>query len=284
MTENLYIGTSGFTAAGWSRTFFPRKLPTRDYLGYYASRFNTVELMSTLYGPPATSTVKNWYSQTPKEFVFAVKMPRKITHEAALLDCSKDMADFFRVMDGLKEKLGPMLFKFSSRDIKLFGSCDYFLDRLLPLLKNLSHVYRFALSVPEEWISPQFINTIRNHNVSLAFGDDGWLEKSTLHDRSSDLVTSDFVYIRWVGEGRKMEQRNKAWDRIIVNRREAILGWTEFISKELLPRSKVFAYATNHYEGHAPGTAESFRSLLADGKNNARSQSTLFEQPFFRGG
>src|ERR1700691_5203354 len=105
MTENLYIGTSGFTAAGWSRTFFPRKLPTRDYLGYYASRFNTVELMSTLYGPPATSTVKNWYSQTPKEFVFAVKMPRKITHEAALLDCSKDMADFFWVMDGLKEKL-----------------------------------------------------------------------------------------------------------------------------------------------------------------------------------
>src|SRR3984885_11392206 len=84
MTENLYIGTSGFTAAGWSRTFFPRRLPTRDYLSYYASRFNTVELMSTLYGPPAISTVNNWYSQTPKDFVFAVKMPRKITHGAAL--------------------------------------------------------------------------------------------------------------------------------------------------------------------------------------------------------
>jgi uncharacterized protein YecE (DUF72 family) len=67
MTENLYIGTSGFTAAGWSGTFFPRKVPTRDYLSYYASRFNTVELMSTLYGPPAMSTVNNWYSQTPKD-------------------------------------------------------------------------------------------------------------------------------------------------------------------------------------------------------------------------
>ena len=66
------------------RDFFPEKLPTRDYLSYYASRFNTVELMSTLYGPPAMSTVNNWYSQTPKDFIFAVKMPRKITHEAAL--------------------------------------------------------------------------------------------------------------------------------------------------------------------------------------------------------
>jgi hypothetical protein len=48
MTESLHIGTSGFTAAGWSGTCFPRKLPARDYLSYYASRFNTIELMSTL--------------------------------------------------------------------------------------------------------------------------------------------------------------------------------------------------------------------------------------------
>ena len=277
MTENLYIGTSGFTAAGWSGTFFPRRLPTRDYLSYYASRFNTVELMTTLYGPPTMSTVNNWYSQTPKDFVFAVKMPRKITHEAALVDCSKDISDFFRVMDELKEKLGPILFKFSLRDTKLFGSENDFLYRLLPLLEDLTLVYRFAVSVPKEWITPRFIDTIRRHNVSLAFGDDGWLEKSTLRDRSSDLVTSDFVYIRWVGEGRKIEQRTKVWDRIIVDRREAILEWADFISKELLPRSKVFAYATNQYEGHAPVTAESFRTLLADGKNSARSQRALFE-------
>jgi uncharacterized protein YecE (DUF72 family) len=277
MTENLYIGTSGFTAAGWSGTFFPRKLPTRDYLSYYASRFNTVELMSTLYGPPTMSTVNSWYSQTPKDFIFAVKMPRKITHEAALADCSKDISDLFRVMDQLKEKLGPILFKFSPKDIKLFGSENDFLDRLLPLLEDLTHVYRFAVSVPGEWITSQFIDTIRTHNVSLALGEDGWLEKSAWPSRPSDLVTSDFVYIRWVGEGRKMKQLTTVSDRIIVDRREAILRWAEFINKELLPRCKVFAYATNHYEGHAPGTAETFRTLLADSKNNGKSQSTLFE-------
>jgi hypothetical protein len=119
MTETLYIGASGFTAAGWSGTFFPRTLPTREYLSYYASRFNTVELMSTLYGPPAMSTIKNWYSQTPKDFVFAVKMPRQFTYGAALINCPKDTSNFFRIMDQLKEKLGPILFKFSLKDIGL---------------------------------------------------------------------------------------------------------------------------------------------------------------------
>lgn len=277
MPENLYIGTSGFTAAGWAGTFFPGKLPTRDYLSYYASRFNTVELMSTLYGPPAMSSIKAWYSQTPKDFVFAVKMPRKITHEAALLDCSKDISDFFRVMDQLKEKLGPILFKFSRKDLTLFGGQDNFVDRLLPLLKALPTFYRFAVSVPQAWIAREFIDTLRIHRISLAFVDDGCVEKSSLLERPPELITSDFIYIRWVGEGRKIEQRTKVWDRIIVDRREAILRWAEFISKDLLPRNKVFAYATNHFEGHAPGTAEAFRTLLVNGKNNVKSQATLFE-------
>ena len=70
-------------------------------------------------------------------------------------------------MDELKEKLGPILFKFSPRDIKLFGTENDFLYWLLPLLEDLTHVYRFAVSVPEEWITSQFIDPIRNHNVRL---------------------------------------------------------------------------------------------------------------------
>jgi uncharacterized protein YecE (DUF72 family) len=137
VAENLYLGTSGFTATGWSGTFFPEKLPAREYLPYCATRFNSVELMSTLYGPPVITTAKRWYAQTPKDFVFAVKIPRKITHEAALVKSSKDIWDFFRVMDHLQEKLGPILFKFGIRDVNLFGTRDIFLDRLLTLLRDL---------------------------------------------------------------------------------------------------------------------------------------------------
>jgi uncharacterized protein YecE (DUF72 family) len=147
VTNEIHIGTSGFTAAGWPGSFYPKKLPARDFLNYYSHRFGMVELMSTLYGPPALSTVENWYSQTPEHFIFSIKMPRKITHEKALDDCSRDVTEFFRVLDHLKEKLGPILLKFNGKDMQRYGDARTLLERLLRLLDS-SHSYRFAVSVP----------------------------------------------------------------------------------------------------------------------------------------
>lgn len=44
----VHIGTSAFTAAGWPGSFYPADLPARDYLSYYATKFDTVEVV-----PPA---------------------------------------------------------------------------------------------------------------------------------------------------------------------------------------------------------------------------------------
>jgi uncharacterized protein YecE (DUF72 family) len=281
VTENLYLGTSGFTAAGWLGTFFPKKLPAREYLSYYATRFNSVELMSTLYGPPAISTIKSWYSQTPKNFVFAIKMPRKITHEGALVDRSSDISDFFRVMDGLKEKLGPMFFKFSPKDAKLFGTPGNVLDRLLLLLNGLPKSYRFVVSLPAGWCAREVIDALRTRRVALALSDGNCPQESGFPEKSAKFMTSDFSYVRWVGEDKRMERRARVWDRIVVDRRDAILRWAEFISKNLLPKGRVFAYATNQYEGHAPSTAESLRRLLngdnTENMGGEKSQATLFE-------
>lgn len=70
---DIRIGTSAFTAAGWPRTFYPDSLPEREYLTYYATKFDTVEVDSTFYRAPALTTVKGWYSKTPPGFIFAAK-------------------------------------------------------------------------------------------------------------------------------------------------------------------------------------------------------------------
>lgn len=46
MTE-LRIGTSAFTAAGWEGSFYPPGMKPADYLTYYATKFDTVEVDST---------------------------------------------------------------------------------------------------------------------------------------------------------------------------------------------------------------------------------------------
>ena len=82
--QNILLGTSGFTAAGWEGSFYPARMKPADFLGFYAEHFNTVEVDSTFYGTPSPQTVNSWSSKTPAEFVFSVKIPQVITHEKML--------------------------------------------------------------------------------------------------------------------------------------------------------------------------------------------------------
>src|SRR5580692_9763942 len=96
---DLRIGTSAFTAAGWPGTFYPEGLPEREYLTYYATKFDTVEVDSTFYRIPAKTTVKGWYAKTPPRFLFAAKVPQVVTHEKVLVDCDAEFEQFTEVMD-----------------------------------------------------------------------------------------------------------------------------------------------------------------------------------------
>jgi uncharacterized protein YecE (DUF72 family) len=53
----LHIVTSAFTTAGWEGSFYPAGMKPADYLTYYATKFDTVEVDSTFYRTPSTSTV-----------------------------------------------------------------------------------------------------------------------------------------------------------------------------------------------------------------------------------
>src|ERR1700686_686699 len=97
------IGTSAFTANGWPGTFYPKGLSEREYLTYYATKFDTVEVDSTFYRAPALTTVNGWNSKTPKGFLFAAKVPQRITHEKVLVDCETEFSEFLKVMEALGE-------------------------------------------------------------------------------------------------------------------------------------------------------------------------------------
>src|SRR5262249_59690912 len=97
---------------------------SRDYLGFYAKRFRTVEIDSTFYGTPSPSTVTNWKDRTPPDFIFAVKIPQVITHEKVLVGCEPEFDEFIETMSLLGEKLGPLLFQFTKFDKWVLNSLD----------------------------------------------------------------------------------------------------------------------------------------------------------------
>ena len=73
--NGIRVGTSSFTAAGWETSFYPAGMKPADYLTYYATKFDTVEVDSTYYRTPAVSTVQRWRTKTPDGFIFALKVP-----------------------------------------------------------------------------------------------------------------------------------------------------------------------------------------------------------------
>lgn len=96
--------------AGWSVSRALDGFPAEGTgLERYADRFSAVEINSSFYRPHQRKTYERWAASTPKDFRFAVKVPKTITHERRLVDCSEPLSRFIEECSGLGEKLGPLL-------------------------------------------------------------------------------------------------------------------------------------------------------------------------------
>ena len=155
----IWIGTSAFTATGWENAFYPAGMKPADYLSYYATKFNTVEVDSTFYRTPSVATVNGWDRKTPTGFTLAAKIPQTITHEKVLQDCGEDLKHFLETMDLMGDKLGPLLFQFGYFNKTAFKSGKEFLARLEAFLKKLPKGYRFAVEIRNKNGSPRNFST-----------------------------------------------------------------------------------------------------------------------------
>ena len=109
-----YIGTSGWNYRQWRGSFFPETLPAKQWLSFYASRFDSVEVNCSLYRLPSIGTCEAWYEQRPERFCFAMKASRYITHVKRLRDVREAWNTLLEPARILKQKLGPILLQFPS--------------------------------------------------------------------------------------------------------------------------------------------------------------------------
>lgn len=272
----MLLGTSAFTAAGWQGTFYPAGMKPPEFLRHYATRFRTVEVDSTFYGTPPAARVRNWYEITPADFVFAAKVPQVITHDKVLVDCDAEFTEFVNTMELLGEKLGPLLLQFGFFDSAVFKNGREFLARLAPFLKKLPRDHRFAVEIRNKtWLDARFMDTLREHHVALVLVDQSWMPRPWEMEKNGiqglhlqtlagifDFITTDFAYVRWLGDRKGIEAVTKTWNHTVVDRREDLLHWVK-IFRDLMKRDlKIYAYANNHYAGNGPGTVKLFWDLF----------------------
>jgi uncharacterized protein YecE (DUF72 family) len=254
--SNVSLGTSGWSYKEWEGVLYPKG--EKRKLTYYSRYFKTVEIDSTYYAYPAKAMVQGFASATPEGFVFSAKLPKLITHEKRL-DVAKgvqqDLARFLHVMRPLEDagKLGALLIQlppsFSyERDL---ASLDGFLNVVPPDL-------RFAIEFRHpSWLRPDTWDLLRKHNVANTIVDEPLLPPDL-------VVTADFSYIRWHGQG------TRPWYNYRYSDRE-LEAWVPRVKEVAAKTKKVYGYHNNHPFGHAVESALKETELLGIASDEQRS-------------
>jgi uncharacterized protein YecE (DUF72 family) len=118
------IGTSGFSYKEWKGSFYPEDLPDKQMLPYYAERLDAVEINNTFYRMPTRRLLEGWAEQVPPAFAFALKTPRRITHDKKLREVEEDFRYLFETARVLGGRLGPFLVQlppYLKKDLALLG-------------------------------------------------------------------------------------------------------------------------------------------------------------------
>jgi uncharacterized protein YecE (DUF72 family) len=62
-----------------------------------------------------------------------------------------------------------------------------------------------------------------------------------------DPITTDFTYVRWLGDREGIEEQTKTWDKIVVPRSRELSEWAEILGKVHKRKIQIYAYANNYY-------------------------------------
>ena len=282
LPPNLHLGTTSWSNEDWEGLIYPQGCAAQNYLEHYAHTFGAVEIDTTWYRIPTPRMIDAWLARTPENFKFAAKIPRVVSHEKGMVDCGAEMEEFLGVMQGLGHRLGPLLMQFAyvarGRDVHENEYGADFLERLSRFLPQLpTGEFRFALEVRNgKWIRRELLDLLRQHDVALVLNSYYTMPDIGETRRHLDPQTADFLYVRFLGDRRKMNEyvdgliaegkKVKHWDRVVWERRAEVENWARHIRDmaKQRPDSKLFVFFNNHYAGYAPGTLAHFAQAWKD--------------------
>jgi uncharacterized protein YecE (DUF72 family) len=270
----IRFGTSSFSSLDWVGPFYPAGMRPADFLRCYAERFEIVEVDSTYYAIPTARTVDGWAEKTPEGFRLSAKFPRSIVHGGdgprpdgrAVLDrdaASPVRDEFLNVMTRLGPRLGPLVLQFPFFSKQAFAGPGPFLERLDAFLADLPPGLRVAVEVRNpEWIAAELAAVLRARAAALVLVDRARMPHGDEVAERLDPVTTDFAYVRLLGDRRKVEALTTTWGREVLDWSERLERWAALLERLHARQVRTSVFVNNHYAGHAPGTVRRLQALF----------------------
>lgn len=287
LPEGLYLGTSSWSFTGWAGIVYDREYPSaklsHDGLAAYGRHplFRTVGVDSSFYNPIATEKFAAWAEQVPDGFRFLVKAARHVTApwewdkhgrpagpNRHFLDTGFALDRVIEpVLEGLRNKAGPILFQFPPLGREQTNNPRRFAEDL----------YRFLHRLPE---GPLYAVEVRNpelltYDFAQALHHGGARPVLSVHPKLPDFseqrrllaeIAEGPLVVRWMlRPDRRYEQAKadfapfnqlQAPDRI---HRELI---ADACRQTLANDQPIYVIANNKAEGSSPLSLQRLAQLL----------------------
>lgn len=245
MAKKFYIGTSGWQYKHWDDAFYPKAMPNKDKLAFFAKYFGTVEVNNTFYRLPNENSARAWHDNTPKNFRFAVKLNNYLTHSKKLI-----------IDDKSKQRLKA----FANNTQPLAGKLASVLVQLPPSMKaNPERLEKFINEVKKQKL-------ISQADLAVEFRHDSWFTNEVyeiLNKQNISLVMATYPgkfkppytlahqvnYVRFHATPDKPNYPKKELEK-----------WADYLKST--QASRTYLYFNNDFEAKALKNAEYIKPLL----------------------
>jgi uncharacterized protein YecE (DUF72 family) len=198
---------------------------------------------STFYRLPRPSAVARWVAESPRDFLFAIKVSRYLTHIKRLQETRLHLPLLLARIQPLvrSPKLGPLLWQlpptFPRDDERLAAALD-------AAPRDLRHAVEFRHA---SWFADDVMSLLRERNVALVIADRPEIHAFQTHD-----LTADFTFVRFHSgaRGRRGNYSDSELDE-----------WAERIER-FTRNGDVYAYFNNDWEGFAIRNALGLKTRL----------------------
>lgn len=264
MKSKIRIGPAGWSYKDWEGVVYPQKPGAKfDPLEYLSRFFDTIEINSSFYRPPAPSTTKSWAKRVAgnRDFTFTAKLHRVFTHERGKAT-AQDEKDFRLGMDELAEadRLGTILLQFPW-SFKNTDEERAYLTKLLNRFKD----YPLVIEVRHtSWNTAATYEEFEELGVGICNIDQPLFQKSI---KPSALTTSSVGYVRLHGRNyqnwfRESAPRDERYNYLYST--EELDPWITRIRQVAKQAKETYVITNNHFLGKAVVNALEIKSVIEE--------------------